>query len=61
MILNVSSYFALGVIHKQRLQEEVGRWSKILFLFVKVYKVENVNEGERGGGQKKPKACQHNL
>ena len=30
-----------GVVHKLRLQEEVGRWSKN----VKFYKVEIVNEG----------------
>ena len=36
----------LGGVHKLRLQEEGGRWSKHL-LFVNFYTIENVN----GGGQ----------
>ena len=41
----------LGGIHKLRLQEEGGRWSKNRF-FVNFYTIENVN-GEEKGGQKK--------
>ena len=34
-----------GAIHKLRLQEEVGRWSKNQ-LFVNMYTIENVNGGD---------------
>ena len=45
----------LGVVHKLRLQEEVGRY----FKNVNFHKVESVNEG--GLVIKKPKSCQRSL
>ena len=35
----------LGVVHKLRLQDEVGRWSKKCPHFVNVHTIENVNAG----------------
>ena len=43
--------FPLGGIHKLRLQEEGGRWSKIL-TFLNFYTIENVNGGGVGGHKK---------
>ena len=37
--------FSKGVVHKLRLQDEVGRWSKNVSLFVNVHTIENVNLG----------------
>ena len=37
--------FSLGAVHKLRLQEEGGRWSKKNRLFVNFYTIENVNGG----------------
>ena len=37
-------HLLLGAVHKLRLQEEGGRWSKNL-LFVNFYTIENVNGG----------------
>ena len=40
--------FALGVVHKLHLQDEVGRCSKnVQFLSTYVYTIENVNAGGR--------------
>ena len=38
------TYLPLGAVHKLRLQEEGGRWSKN-WLFVNFYTIENVNGG----------------
>ena len=49
---------AIGVVHKLRLQEEGGRWSKNR-LFVNFYTIENVNGG--GRWSKKDKSCKRSL
>ena len=35
----------LGVVHKLRLQDEVGMWSKNVHFFVDICIIENVNAG----------------
>ena len=49
----------LGVVHKLRLQDEVGRWSKnVYFLSM----LDHTKCQRRGvGGQEKPKSCQRSL
>ena len=48
----------LGAVHKLRLQEEGGRWSKNR-IFVNIYTIENVNGG--GRWSKKAKSCKRSL
>ena len=49
----------LGVVHKLRLQDEVGRWSKKSTFCQRLYHRKCQRMGV--GGQKKPKSCQHSL
>ena len=49
----------LGVIHKLRLQEEGGRWSKKLAFRQRLYHKKMSTVG--AGGQKKLKSCQRSL
>ena len=49
----------LGGIHKLRLQEEGGRWSKKMTFCQRLYHKKRQRRGV--GGQKKPKSCQRSL
>ena len=49
----------LGVVHKLRLQDEVGRWSKNSTFCQHSYHRRCKRRGV--GGQKKPKSCQSSL
>ena len=49
----------LGVIHKLRLQDGVGRWSKNVHFFQHLYHRKCQRWGV--GGQEKPKSCQRSL
>ena len=52
----IETYLTQGAVHKLRLQEEVGRWSKNVH-FLSTFKGRKYQR--RGvGGQKKPKSCQ---
>ena len=62
-LLSNSSFIALGGVHKLRLQEEVGRWSKKLIFCKHLYHRKCKRRGV--GGQKKPnlvnKVCERPL
>ena len=43
--MNGTQFLSLGAVHKLRLQEEGGRWSKKNRIFVNIYIIENLNGG----------------
>ena len=52
-------FLALGAVHKLRLQEEGGRWSKKLTFCKLLYHRKCKRRGV--GGQKKAKSCKRSL
>ena len=49
----------LGAVHKLRLQDQVGRWSKNVHFCQRLYHRKCQRRGV--GGQEKPKSCQRSL
>ena len=52
--------WTLGLVHKLRLQDEVGRWSKKMFTFCQSL-YPKICQYRGVGGQNKPLSCQRGL